>query len=198
MTPQEIKAKVLEQYPDAMCYTYMDFYQIQCVLKLAIIGNTELQAWQDFYEKYCTKQPTNMKQLTRQDFENLPVGSEINNEFETFKFNHIVNDIVFLINSIDAVQAFSLNLLNTLNYTIQKPKQYNKGWEVRSYEGDNVWVKLSDKSGLDATHTQYAYLLKRVAKDIFTTDCGVLAKFAVQLTDINTTTMCDESKIHDK
>ena len=126
-----------------------------------------------------------MKQLTRKDFENLPVGSKINNGSESFKFNHIVNDIVFLINSMDAFQAFSIDLLNTGGYTINKPKQYYKGWEVRSYEGENVWVMNLDRSA--------CYLLKEVTLDGFW-GYGYKVNDTIQLTDINTTPMCDETK----
>jgi len=139
-----------------------------------------------------------MKQLTREDFENLPVGSKINTlDNRLYKFNHIINDLVFMISSENKVSIVTIDYMNQHYYTIQKPKQYYKGWEVRSYEGENVWIRYSDYNSDCSDISKCAVLLKEVTIDGFISDSKTKWKYAIQYTDINTTPMCDETKIHD-
>lgn len=196
MTPQEIKAKVLEQYSDAGQWIYRgDQYSVKNFNPRLSSDYflLEIEAWQDFYEKYCTKQPTNMKQLTRSDFEGLEVGTEITTlDNRVYKFNHIVNDLVFMINSDNKASIVPIDYMNQHYFTIQKPKQYNHlGWEIGDYSGKNVWVKVKDSE--EDTEIQ-AVLLKEVTECSFIDSDDYEWKYAVQLTDINNNKMCDETK----
>jgi len=199
MTKDEIKAKVLEQFPNAYLATSYDMYQIMGTNHTPIITSSELEAWHDFYEKYCINQPTNMKQLARQDFENLPVSTIIKlGDGTEYKFNHVEKELVFLINKSGTCTAYSIDFIMQIEATINQPKQYYKGWEVRSYELDNVWVYTSDTSTDSAISEKHLLLLKEVTNSGFIDSDLNNWNYAIQITDINTNKMCDESKIHDK
>ena len=114
----------------------------------------------NYKKEVLTKIKTIMK-LTREDFEGLEVGIEILYGLNSYKFNHIVNDLVFMTNNVSKIgAAFSIDYLNDNYAIIQKPKQYYKGWEIGDYTGKNVWVKVSDKSEMEATGKKVAFLLK--------------------------------------
>lgn len=137
------------------------------------------------------EQPNKTNMLTRKDFEGLDVGTEITTlDNRVYKFNHIVNDLVFMITVNNTASIVSIDYMNQHYFTIQKPKQYNHlGWEIGDYSGKNVWVKLSTKSLDDAFEKEFAYLLKSINAEYFVTEEGFIAKYAVQLTEVNTQNM---------
>jgi hypothetical protein len=129
--------------------------------------------------------------LTRKDFEGLEVGTEIICDNSIFTFQAILADTVFVLSGSNRSLVYSVHELNTENAIIQKPKQYYGGWEVRSYEGQNVWVFLSDTKGVNFFS---ATKLIEVTIDGFVDSSLNTWKYALQLTEVNTTPMCDETK----
>lgn len=187
------KEEVLKQFPNAELIKYKRYNSYNYIKENNKSSTTFIEehlAWQDFYEKYCKKLNKNNMQLTRKDFEGLEVGTEINVGNNTYYFQFNQGDIVFVLNKNNYSRHFSIHEFNEYGATIQKPKEYNHlGWEIGDYSGKNVWVKLSTISLDNAFGKVFAYLLKSVNSEYFVTEEGFIARYAVQLTEVNTQNM---------
>lgn len=130
-------------------------------------------------------------ELNKENLKTLQKGDIIfSKDNVEYTFEALTGDIVVLMT--EGLSGIPLSMpiryLIEEGYTIKDKIEYYNGWECRSYEGENVWVYVSDNSEEDAISDIDAHLLSRVRVGGFMID-NVRWDYAVQLTEVNTKPM---------
>lgn len=118
--------------------------------------------------------------------EDLKEGVVITNGRKTTEVQSILGKIIICLSG-KSVGLWSIDGLIDDGYTIKQPepvvpeKKYYLGFEVRSYEGENIIVKASDTSIDEAKDGDNIYFLSKVFENSFYCE-GVTWKYAVLAT----------------
>lgn len=131
-------------------------------------------------------------ELNKENLKTLQKGDIIfSKENIEYTFEALTGDIVVLMT--EGLSGIHLSMpiryLIEEGYVIKDKVEYYNGWECRSYEGENVWVYISDTSEECAINDSETHLLHFVDKSGFYVYDGTEFKYAVQLTEVNTKPM---------